>query len=872
MCHALRDEIRATQGDPARAFEVVDGHWVFGEDVRHLYAFRADIALPIPPETPVTVKIERRDSISGTLVAVDDFEVLLELDAHVGESVSQANVSTEPWFILEALEGRLKGELGREAGDLEVPRALLGLETTEGGSDEEAADRSASLLGSLGDYSLVPNSAQKKALARSAGSRIHFIWGPPGTGKTTSLAQVVRMLVAEGERVLVLAHANAAVDVAMLRVAAAFSGSQELSEGKVLRLGTPQLEEMRERQDVLPESILERRQPDLVERKRALELRRKELSAELRRARGREYRDVLGQEMENLREELTVTEGAVREQFTASIREASVLGATLSHFAIDDLVWTWGADTIIVDEASMAGFPFVFAGALRAKRRQLLFGDFRQLPPICQAKGREAQWWLGQDAYQISGVIKTVKEGKEDPRVTLLDTQYRMAPSIAASVSRFAYGGRLRTDPGVSERIAFIDELEPWPGEEVVLVDTGALMPASFVEPKAGSFSRVNPLHAALTVTLGSAACRSGCTSMGIISPYRAQARLVAAMGRTVFPDQGVSAATVHRFQGTERDIMLMDLVDAPLLRGASKLTGNDEDTALRLLNVAISRPKGKLVVLVDAGFVEEWHPNRSPARKLIRILSEQGTVVRLNPPELTRYNAQRMVQWMASWDDAQDQLQADLGRAAESVYVSFPELLVPSEGLRAALLASSSAGRQVVIFAAMPVAESLEESDVDLRLMCPPGGFFALLDRRIAYVGGHTMGGAIARIEDPRVCELLSGFYLGFLHGAPPPDAETEARLLELCGRCETCGEERRPRRGTSGGLLLRCATIEHAGAQLDLQMFQDIVNVVRVRCSLCDAPAVAKQSGSSLFLGCSKYGSGCRGRPPSLEDLFGG
>jgi hypothetical protein len=55
---------------------------------------------------------------------------------------------------------------------------------------------------------------------------------------------VVRALIAKGERVIVLAHANVAVDVAMLRIADSFIGFRELSDGKILRIGVPQLAEM----------------------------------------------------------------------------------------------------------------------------------------------------------------------------------------------------------------------------------------------------------------------------------------------------------------------------------------------------------------------------------------------------------------------------------------------------------------------------------------------------------------------------------------------------------------------------------------------------------------------------------------------------
>jgi superfamily I DNA and/or RNA helicase len=68
--------------------------------------------------------------------------------------------------------------------------------------------------------------------------------------------------------------------------------------------------------------------------------------------------------------------------------------------------------------------------------------------------------------------------------------------------------------------------------------------------------------------------------------------------GESVFGHAIVEAGTVHQFQGSEADAVVFDLVDGPgrhklglLLRG---------DTGTRLLNVAISRARAKLVVVAD--------------------------------------------------------------------------------------------------------------------------------------------------------------------------------------------------------------------------------------------------------------------------------
>ena len=55
-----------------------------------------------------------------------------------------------------------------------------------------------------------------------------------------------------GRRVMVVAHSNVAVDVAMTRVAALMADSPLLREGQVLRVGIPQIAEARECAEILP--------------------------------------------------------------------------------------------------------------------------------------------------------------------------------------------------------------------------------------------------------------------------------------------------------------------------------------------------------------------------------------------------------------------------------------------------------------------------------------------------------------------------------------------------------------------------------------------------------------------------------------------
>jgi superfamily I DNA and/or RNA helicase len=65
------------------------------------------------------------------------------------------------------------------------------------------------------DFPVVPNDAQQNALNNSLSYPVSCIWGPPGTGKTRTLAMLVAELLESKKTVLIVAHANRAVDNAL---------------------------------------------------------------------------------------------------------------------------------------------------------------------------------------------------------------------------------------------------------------------------------------------------------------------------------------------------------------------------------------------------------------------------------------------------------------------------------------------------------------------------------------------------------------------------------------------------------------------------------------------------------------------------------
>lgn len=101
-------------------------------------------------------------------------------------------------------------------------------------------------------FATLPNSTllaklagqNRRVIEQACGSSLTFIWGPPGTGKTYTIAYLLTALIEAGERVLVSSHTHAAVDQSLYEAikseidkAGPLATHPTVTAGKVLRIG-----------------------------------------------------------------------------------------------------------------------------------------------------------------------------------------------------------------------------------------------------------------------------------------------------------------------------------------------------------------------------------------------------------------------------------------------------------------------------------------------------------------------------------------------------------------------------------------------------------------------------------------------------------
>ena len=602
-----------------------------------------------------------------------------------------------------------------------------------------------------------PDDLQELAARRAVEPGIRFTWGPPGTGKTRVLGKAVASAAVAGSRVLVLAHANVAVDVAIQRIADELGDDTLVRGGRVVRVGTPQSGALSGLNGLLPHDIAGAACPGLTDRIAALGAELHDLSDQARLS-----TDVpgVGHRISAVRDELKRAKAELDDGARLVIDEAVVVATTLARAVVDEQLWSSHFDIIVIDEASMAPLPIVLALVMRGATTVSIFGDFRQLPPVAVSDHEVARAYFDRDVFEYGQVVHLHERGAIDPRLTTLTTQFRMGEGICAVVNDLAYDHMLRTAPTARDAAVRAAERGIGPGAEMVVVDTSSLQAICEIEVEPASWSRVNLRHAVLAASIAQSLRSDDFSSVGVISPYRAQAQLLASLVRSA---HGIEVATIHRFQGSECDAIVLDLTDARPIAGPSRLTGVDGDLARRLLNVAISRARHKLVVLADRGFLSGLQPSVAE-RMVIDLmddhvaeaadgLSVARAFVDSDGANRSRPGAAGPV-WTESWRTAGPWLEQMLpsGTVLEANVVgdaNLAEFLVSVEGQ---VRRSSDS----IVRTASACARTLEPTTFDVRLQVRGQTPWVIIDERLVAIGAGPGGGPIAVSEDAHVARAL--------------------------------------------------------------------------------------------------------------------
>lgn len=757
LVEALQAEIDQAKSQKGRTQDLEDGLLV-GTQVSEgktlfLYSFTTDSELQIPEDTLASMTY-RDGTYEVTVISVIEYNLLLSVSENLGNEIYYARLSTEPWFLLVELQKRLQAmatspEANGWAGTIFATepsntappavaeaRSLLSQLQLGGDGLEEgphvpprpaSQGRVSGLAGkrrifdagvelqvaNAVEQEMVYNEHQLQAIGHILANVTSYIWGPPGTGKSRTLGMAAAALFVREESVLVLAHSNAAVDVAMANVARHLKHTDAYRSGQIVRYGPTTSSILHEQYpQVLARHILQDKYPDLMDELDRVEKRLRQQMKTLREenASGRQKR-FAHTNIEALRQQRAKLQQQLGSKERLLVTQASIVACTLSKATISQVIYDLRSfDAVFIDEASMAYIPHcLFAAGWLATKRIAFFGDFRQLAPISQASNRAAKMWLQRDVFEVAGIrqkLEAIAEAKErptqenralrtalpeeaDPRLVMLRIQYRMHPHIAAIPNGLYYYNLLQNSPSTRTETAPIVNAAPFPGTAVAVMNTTLLGLYCFSDYASGS--RFNPVSALLTAIQARQAVASGHV-VGIVTPYNAQARLInRIMRESQAPRESLMVATVHKFQGSERDLMVFDLVEGQGKKPGLLFSGSGSGTA-RLTNVAVSRARGKFIYLLDQQFLRESFSHSHDLRQFTNLVlqqameGEESSVLRTQWPPANIFhgiwNAGELpnVHCYPQSRTQADAISEHLRQAEEEIAISWPDTMVDKE------------------------------------------------------------------------------------------------------------------------------------------------------------------------------------------------
>lgn len=449
-------------------------------------------------------------------------------------------------------------------------------------------------------YAIAGSQSQINADQRGAIDKIlsaedyALVLGMPGTGKTTTIAHIIRALVAKGKSVLLASYTHTAVDNILLKIRS--------PDTPVLRLGA-----------------LSKIHPEV-------------------------------KEFAQLAEEPSTS----AEELHSKWHDPLVVGTTclgINHPLFQQRIF----DYCIVDEASQITLP-VCLGPIRMARVFVLVGDHYQLPPLVQNDAAKQggldislfkelsdahpnavatlseQYRMSEPIMRLSsqliydGRLKCGSEAVARQRLILphFDAltrvhRERSTASVSASASQ---GCPSLASPSCVLAASLAPASPP-----VSFLNTDALSP-SCNEIRQGP-RITNPLEVAITVQVVRALLTAGLapTSIGVITLYRSQLALLrqelnTALGSLTAAQ--VEAHTADKYQGRDKDVIIVSLVRANEAAEIGELLRDS-----RRVNVAITRARRKLILLGSRHTMERGD---QLLKELVKLCAQGGGMVDVPP------------------------------------------------------------------------------------------------------------------------------------------------------------------------------------------------------------------------------------------------
>lgn len=404
-----------------------------------------------------------------------------------------------------------------------------------------------------------------------------LLWGPPGTGKTTTMSAMIAEYIENNphDSILIVGNTNLAVDTI-------FTGFDKILD-KVpnkdfirkysVRYGEAFNSKMyKDREYLLAKNNDEHIMKELF----ILEQEKEKIP----------NTDVVA--LANWQDRYDRLKKQLKSALENVVQNYSVIAMTSTVALYNfELLLDNKFNLVILEEASQINLCQALMLTLLGEK--IIFtGDDKQLSPIVQSNNKEAQEYLGYSIFKY-------KTSYLSDKVFFLNEQSRMTENICKVVSQTFYNGELILaksipNPENWKKERKLNKDDKFKGKDVIIVD---IDDDSNWSKQYGGAIRYDSCYEITKI------CEnlidhydSKQEDINILTPFRAQKNMIKSfLKRSHLPR--IKVNTIHKSQGSECHTIIFDPVD-----GESKFLSTKE--AQNMINVTISRAKARLIVCLS--------------------------------------------------------------------------------------------------------------------------------------------------------------------------------------------------------------------------------------------------------------------------------
>ncbi|WP_404450329.1 AAA domain-containing protein [Sutcliffiella horikoshii] len=310
---ALQAEIQHLKRFGSTKYLINNGHLI-STDKGFTYFFETYSSVRIPVGSQAKLEWGGIKS-EGKILSSEGKNVIISFEQSLGDLITEAYLFHDPWELLDQLIQRLD-ELKKSKKKRSRIKRLM--------HPEMKPKHPTNII----------KSSVHELILRSKYNPVTFVWGPPGTGKTYTLARVAANKYFKKKKVLLLSHSNQSVDVLMREISTFLSKQERNSEGDVLRYGAQNSDLLANLPAITTSQLLQNRDPLLAKDRDQVMEERKHLKLDLSKSFSKRDSESL------LKVETKVARilEKIRQKEIDFLEKAFIIGTTLAKAAMDPAI------------------------------------------------------------------------------------------------------------------------------------------------------------------------------------------------------------------------------------------------------------------------------------------------------------------------------------------------------------------------------------------------------------------------------------------------------------------------------------------------------------------------------------------------------